>query len=372
MTMDIPFSPFAITPELMTVIVRRRYPEAQVTSVDIVRAHEYGEGDVSTSSRATARLTYSDIESELPRDIVLKLSFDPRVEGADAWFCNLTGLFANEVDFYNRIRPELALEAPLSLGGQFDTTSARYILAMEDVTKRGARFPSNQDDISLEHVRQIISTAAQLHAQFWESDRFEGDLSWVETHLAGRVEAHMRSVIPEMGIASELEQHKFKREILERLGTNERELFAGMCANKQHQSQLPQTLLHGDLHIGNTYLMPDGTVGLHDWQLCVKGFALHDVTYIINTALSVSQRRTHERAMLQHYRDCLSSYGVATPPEMDTMWREHRRAALWTLYIGWLTCPPLSYGWDTLAVALLRVSSAIEDHETLSLVRENL
>lgn len=51
MTMDIPFSPFAITPELMTVIVRRRYPEAQVTSVDIVRAHEYGEGDVSPASQ---------------------------------------------------------------------------------------------------------------------------------------------------------------------------------------------------------------------------------------------------------------------------------------------------------------------------------
>lgn len=327
---------------------------------------------MSTSSRATVRLTYNDNGSELPQNVVLKLSFDPRVEGTDAWFCNLTGLFANEVDFYNRIRPALALEAPLSLGGHFDIASQRYILAMEDVTQRGARFPSNQEEISLEHVRQILSTVARLHAQFWESDRFHGDLSWIETHLSGRVETHMRSVIPEKGIASELEQHKFKREILERLGTSERELFAGMCANKQHQSQLAQTLLHGDLHIGNTYLLPDGSVGLHDWQLCLKGFALHDVTYIINTALSVSQRRAHERTMLEHYRDCLVSHGVATPPGMDMLWLEHRRAALWTLYIGWLTCPPLSYGWDTLAVALLRVSTAVEDHETLSLVRRSL
>lgn len=372
MTMQIPFSPFDISPELMTGIPHRRYPEAEVTGVEIVKAHEYGEGDVSTSSRATARLTYGDASPELPRDIILKLSFDPRVDGTDAWFCNLTGLFANEVDFYNRIRPELAIEAPLSLGGHFDPQSERYMLAMEDVTKRGARFPSNQDDISLAHVKQIIAAVARLHSQFWQSDRFDGDLSWVETHLEGRVEAHMRSVIPERGIASELEQHKFKREILERLGTRERELFAGMCANKLHQSKLPQTLLHGDLHIGNTYLMPDGTVGLHDWQLCVKGFALHDVTYIINTALSVSQRRTHERAMLEHYRDCLIANGVTSPPDMDMLWLEHRRAALWTLYIGWLTCPPLSYGWDTLAVALLRVSTAVEDHETLALVREAL
>lgn len=158
----------------MTEIVRVRYPEAQVTSVEIIKAHEYGEGDVSTSSRATVRLTYNDNGSELPQDIVLKLSFDPRVEGTDAWFCNLTGLFANEVDFYNRIRPALALEAPLTLGGHFDIASQRYILAMEDVTQRGARFPSNQEEISLEHVRQILSTVARLHAQFWESDRFQG------------------------------------------------------------------------------------------------------------------------------------------------------------------------------------------------------
>lgn len=190
--MDIPLSPFDITPELMTGIVRRRYPEALVTAVEIVRAHEYGEGDVSTSSRATARLAYSDPACELPKDIVLKLSFDPRVEGTDAWFCNLTGLFDNEVDFYNRIRPELSLEAPLALGGYFDEATGRYILAMEDVTRRGARFPSNQDDIALDHVKRILSTVARLHAQFWESERFQDDLAWVETHLSGRVETHMR------------------------------------------------------------------------------------------------------------------------------------------------------------------------------------
>ena len=371
--MQIPFSPFDITPELMTAIVRQQYSDAEVATVEIVKAHEYGEGDVSTSSRATARLTYTaQTQPALPQEVVLKLSFDPRVDGTDAWFCNLTGLFANEVDFYNRIRPELDIEAPLSLGGHFDTQSGRYLLAMEDVTKRGAAFPTNQDTIALDHVHRIIAAAARLHAKFWQSERFNTDLAWVETHLAGRVETHMRSVIPEKGIASELEQHKFKREILERLGTTERELFAGKCANKLRQSRLPQTLLHGDLHIGNTYLMRDGTVGLHDWQLCVKGFGLHDITYIINTALSISQRREHERALLEHYRYSLIASGVDSPPDMDVLWREHRRAALWTLYIGWLTCPPLSYGWDTMAVALLRVSTAVEDHATLELVRADL
>ncbi|WP_226018718.1 ecdysteroid 22-kinase family protein [Novosphingobium sp. FKTRR1] len=371
--MQIPPSPYDLSPALLTDIVGQVVPGAAVDSVTIIKSHEYGDGDVSTSARATARLDYSaQAPADLPRDVILKLSFDPRKKGTDAWYCQLDGLFANEVNFYNRIRPSLAIEAPASLGGHFDPESKRYLLIMEDVTSRGATFPSNLDEVGVENVKHILDAIAKVHALYWKSDRFAGDLAWVETHLSGGVENHMRSVIPQEGIRSQLELHKFKRELLERLGTTERELFAGMCANKRHQAALPQTLLHGDLHIGNTYRMPDLSVGLHDWQLCVRGFALHDVTYIINTALSIAERREHERALLDYYRDKLIEFGVGSPPTSDVLWTEHRRAALWTLYIGWLTCPPESYGWETMALALLRVSTAVEDHRTLSLVRETL
>lgn len=352
--------------------MRQVVPDATVGTVEIVQSHEYGDGDVSTSARATATLAYDDDgASDRPTDVILKLSFDPGKEGTDAWYCQLHGLFANEVNFYNRIRPELTIEAPGPLGGHFDPATKRYLLVMEDVTRRGATFPTNLDDVGPDHVKRILDAVAKVHATYWESDRFAGDLSWLETHLQGGVETHMRSVIPEEGIRSQLELHKFKRELLERLGTTERELYASTCAIKAHQATLPQTLLHGDLHVGNTYRMPDGTAGLHDWQLFVKGFALHDVTYIINTALSIAERREHERALLAYYRDKLIEFGVASPPSLDMLWTEHRRAALWTLYIGWLTCPPESYGWETMAVALLRVSTAVEDHETLALVRES-
>lgn len=369
--MHIPNSPHDLTPDLLTTILQTVEPAARVTAVAIVKSHEYGDGDVSTSARATAQLSYSeDSPAGLPRDVILKLSFDPRKEGTDAWYCQLDGLFANEVNFYNRIRPELDIEAPRSLGGHFDPATKRYVLIMEDVTRRGAIFPSNLEAVGVANVRRILDVVAALHSRYWESDRFSGDLSWMETHLKGGVEDHMQSVIPEQGIRSQLELHKFKREILERLRTTERELFGAMCANKKHQATLPQTLLHGDLHIGNTYRMPDGSVGLHDWQLCVRGFALHDVTYIINTALSIEERRSSERSLLDYYREKLIEFGVVNPPDRDMLWLEHRRASLWTLYIGWLTCPPESYGWETMAVALLRVSTAVEDHGTLALVRE--
>lgn len=368
MNMVLPYTADGLTPELMTGIVSNAYPGASVTAVKIVKAHEFGDGDVSTSSRATLGLEYGPRSpSDLPHRVVVKLSFDSRNEAYNSWNLQLYGLFNNEVNFYNRIRPRLDIEAPRSLGGHFDAETKRYVLVMEDIVQRGAHFPSVLEEVSVENVRNILDMQARLHASLWESPRFKSDLSWVETHLHGGVEDLMRGAIPE-GVRLQLAQHKFKREVMSRLGVTEAGLFKGMCAVKQHQSLQPQTLLHGDCHIGNTYRMPDGSGGLHDWQLCVRGYAMHDVTYLINTSLSIEQRRKNERDLIAFYRDRLGSHGVAKPPSLETLWQEHQLASLWPLYIGWLTCPPESYGWNTVATALLRVSTAFEDHGTAKLV----
>jgi Ecdysteroid kinase-like family len=365
---QIPHTAHDLTPEFLSGIISKTARGTAVTGVNVVKAHEYGDGDVSTSARASLRLDYvGDLADSLPRDVVVKLSFDSRDSSKDVWFCQLHGLFNNEVNFYNRIRPMLNIEAPRSLGGLFDPDTRQYVLIMEDVSKRGATFPTMMDDVTVGQVQTILDTLARLHAQLWNSPRFGTDLAWIETHLSGGVEEHMRSIIPQ-GVQGQLEKHKFKRELLARLGVTERQLFEGKCANKRHQSKLPQTLLHGDTHIGNTYRLRDGTAGLHDWQLCVRGFVMHDVTYLINTALAVDLRRQHDRDLLEFYRERLIAYGVTDAPDDEMLWLEHRRATLWSLYIGWLTCPAESYGWDVLSVALLRVSTAFEDYETRKLV----
>ena len=71
----------------------------------------------------------------------------------------------------------------------------------------------------------------------------------------------------------------------------------------------PQTLLHGDPHIANTYLLPDQSGGFLDWQLMIKGRWAHDVTYLLITGLATEDRRTHERALLSYYLDELRRFG---------------------------------------------------------------
>ncbi|MDT5150055.1 MAG: hypothetical protein QOI01_1788 [Mycobacterium sp.] len=65
------------------------------------------------------------------------------------------------------------------------------------------------------------------------------------------------------------------------------------------------TLLHGDAHIGNTYLTPTGNVGFLDWQVARRGNFALDLGYFLQVALTTEDRRGHERALLAEYRDAL-------------------------------------------------------------------
>ena len=67
----------------------------------------------------------------------------------------------------------------------------------------------------------------------------------------------------------------------------------------------PQTLLHGDPHIGNTYVLPSDEVGFLDWQVARRGNWSLDLGYFLQGALTVEDRRRSERDLLEEYRDSL-------------------------------------------------------------------
>jgi hypothetical protein len=117
-------------------------------------------------------------------------------------------------------------------------------------------------------------------------------------------------------------------------------------------------------------LLPDGTGGLLDWQLSVRGYAMHDVSYLVCTALSIGDRRAHDRALLEFYLDRLAAHGLAEVPAFEVAWTEFRRALVWAVYIGWLTTPVVNYGWEINVLNHLRLTTAYEDLGTAGLVAE--
>lgn len=359
-----PENPADLTAAQLTEAINAVHPGTEVEAFEVVKTSHFGEGMVSTADRAQLKLYFRANPAGLPQQTVLKL---PRDIGPI-----IKSMYINETRFYLQLAGEAGITTPRLLGGGYDTESGAYGLLLEDLSLQQATFPNvTENPDPLAHVSAVVEQLAQLHARFWNSPRFAGDLSWVETHLQGPVRDLLAMSIPII-CDVELTEIAFKRDTLAAIGMTLPELIAGTEALQRHQATLPQTLLHGDTHLGNTYRLPGGRAGLIDWQLSVRGFCMHDVSYIINVGLPVAERRQHEGSLLQQYREALLRHGVSDAPSLDTLWAEHARAVLWQLYVGWLGVQQVNYGWEILTTNIHRVATAWRDLDTGKYIRELL
>lgn len=353
MTVPFPTSAHELTVASLTALVHTMRPDVTVDAFKVVESHHFGDGKVSTAARMLLDIDYAG-ETDLPKRVVLKVARPDLMAYP---------LYANEVAFYTLLRPELTIETPVCVGSTFDRATGTFGLAMEDLRERGATFSSVEAPVTVDQLHSLLALTASVHARFWDSPRFAEDLSWVQSHVAGELPTVFNRVAPAM-IVQEIAANQFKRELVASIGQTAESLLDQTQRLQRHQSMLPSTLVHGDLHIGNTYLLPNGQGGLVDWQLTSRGYCMHDVAYLIITGLPVDERRKHERDLLAFYREQLRAAGVTDVPDTDTTWLDYRRAAVWGLYIGWLTTPIENYGWAINVTNHIRLATAYRDLET--------
>lgn len=342
-------------------LLRTMDPEAVVAGFSVVAGQTFGDGEnkVSTAGRAEVCLTLADGRQ---RRTIIKLC---RPDVA------LQPLYRNEVAFYRLVRRDLDLEIPAVLGADFDEESGTFALALEDLRERGTRFPNVIVPVTLDEVRSLLDVLAALHAQYWQSPELLGRLSAIQPHTEGELFRFFMApeAVPAL-VRSEITTEQFKRELIEAIGTDEASLYDAVRRVQHHQATLPFTLCHGDCHVGNTYLLPGGRGGLLDWQLAARGYCIHDIAYLLITALTVSERRGNERELLAYYLDRLAQHGVSTPPTADEAWYEYCLAANWCLYIGWLTTPKTHYGWEITVCNVVRLTTAVADLQSVRLAGE--
>jgi hypothetical protein len=351
-----------LTPDVLSAALAGHAPGVVVERVDIVAAKRCGDGVASTADRVVLDLTYADgTGGDLPRRLVLKTMLaTPHAPAA---------MYENEVRFYRELRSELAIEAPTAFASHFDETSGRFGLLLEDLTARSAHFPSAVEAVGLDHVRSLLGHLATLHARFWNSPRFDDDLAWVATPMSGGMFEVFDLIGLEL-IEDQVARHPFKQEMIAPLGRSLGQLWELLWQVQRRHCEAPTTLLHGDPHLGNSYLLPDDRAGLLDWQLMMRGSWAHDVTYLIVTALHPDVRRHHERELLAWYLDRLAANGVADPPSADAAFEQCRTAALWGLVIGWLICPPENYGQPITEANIARTVTAVTDYDTIAAIEE--
>ena len=343
-----------ITPALLTAVLAEGRPGVEVSNVRVLATSEHGEGHASTADRVLLVLDYAPgRDGGLPSQMLVK-TFLGRPHAPSV-------MYRTEVRFYRDIRPELVIEAPRAFAGVADDATGQFGLLMEDLTLRGARFPNALTSPGLETVTHLVDTLAELHAHFWSSPRFRSDLAWVATPCAGG----MADVFKTFGLELVRKQLEFdfKAELLRPLGRPLERLWDDLWRLQAILETEPVTLLHGDPHIGNTYVLPDGRGGLLDWQLMVRGRWAHDVTYLMVTGLTPEDRRTHERSILARYLGALARRGVEAP-DAEAAWLLYRQSVVWGLVIGWLITPPRNYGEAITAANLTRLVAAAQDLET--------
>jgi hypothetical protein len=137
-------------------------------------------------------------------------------------------------------------------------------------------------------------------------------------------------------------------------------VLAGLRLKWELDDQSLSCLCHCDCHIKNTYLTADNQPRIIDWQIVTPMNWAHDVSLMMLSALTVEDRRTHERNLLRHYLDALAAHG-GPRIAIDAGFVAYARESLVTVI--WGLCPEEMQPERDCALMCERGVAAALDHD---------
>ena len=359
-----------LTPEILTRLLRRTDPSATVTGATLSRTWQ------GTTSHLHLDIDYADADTSLPHHLFVKTQLSTVHDLPDAVDVSLsqggggTVLLDDETRFYRDLRADLDVETMTTYFAEHLDGPSQFLILAEDITLRGASIPDAVAGLSVEQVDALLAALSHVHAPFWGSPRLrdDGDLSWLNHPITGKFADFLRA--NGFSIIRMFLELPYKKALLDATGEDADSMEAAFWTLQEHMAGAdgdPITLLHGDPHPRNTYALPDGRMGVLDWQLVRRGSWAHDVGYALVGALPPELRRAHERELLDNYRGRLRDAGVAVP-DRDQMWTAYRRTPAWG-FCMWAITPDQMYSVDIVKAVLGRFAEAYSDLGTGALLR---
>lgn len=289
-----------ITSEWLTAALRVYFPGVTVENSSIVDINN------GTCTKIRIRLAMDDKgkRAGIPQTVILKGGFEAHSR-------SMSNMHRMEAKAYAEVLPALNLLSPICYFADFEEGSKQGIVIIEDLVASGVSFCHPQIPQSHDQVASRLSALARFHAQTWNSPEFAPGGKWDWTHEVidsfypyfsqffegGKWEKWAASP---RGAAASVRFHdkQWMADTLQKL--------AGFS------KPLPKCVLHGDTHLGNLYVDPDGNPGFFDPQPH-RGPGMYEVAYHIGGALDVADRRRWEGALVRHYLDELSRNGIEAP-----------------------------------------------------------
>lgn len=193
----------------------------------------------------------------------------------------------------------------------------------EDVAKsRRAVFgDSTAKKVDRAGAESMVREMAGYHGALWEDPRLDTEWTSLRDSYNWQRNFNVKTrfdagAIVGMRLASD--------EIPDGLHRRRSEIRTALMRSLEINTRLPQTLLHQDVHPGNWFRLPDGSLNLYDWQGIAKGNWALDVSYALSAGLDIDDRRAWERDLLALYLENLGMSG-GKPPAFADAWRAYRQ-----------------------------------------------
>ena len=358
---DVPVSAKNISTAWLTAVLCGGHPGAAVVGFDVPG------GSSGTSTRSALRLRYNEAGQAAGLPVALYAKTTTSL--TQRLILGLAGIIEGESIFFNRVRPRVDIETPLGYHAAADRRSWRSISLLEDITAtRQAEFLHSDKPFARRAVEDLLSDLAMLHGTMWEDQEVRGPRSVLRTPLdflhSIKTSINMRK---RAAIGAQRAQHVIPPALMSRLD----DLWFAFERSMAAAAEGPSTFLHGDAHVGNTYVTGAGRTGYTDWQICMRGSWCFDVALCISSTLEVEDRRAWERELLEHYLERLALAG-GQPPELEEAWDAYREQILypyhsWTYTIGRGVFQPKMQADEVCLPIIERTAAAIADHGAIEL-----
>jgi Ecdysteroid kinase-like family len=351
----------AITPEWFTAVMCREHPGAKVMS------YLLDDTDNGTTNRRRIFLEYNQAgqNANLPRSVFCKASHDL----ANRLLLSASATFS-EVNFYNRVRADLTIDAPKAYWAAYDPESWAAIVILQDMA-HDVTFCNEDTVLSRPSVESQLTLLATLHGMFYNSARFSGDLyDLIPFHRR----FHNLNLLHGIGVCAREGVETSEDLLPARFYGRREQVWEATLRAVDWQATQVATLTHSDVHLKNWYRRRDETMGLGDWQAVGPGHWARDVAYLLGTSLPVEQRRAQERELLDFYLDQATEKGmlVGSREQAFLQYRAQMLPALafWTLTIRPSARMPDMQPRNTSRVFVHRLGTAADDLQSLDAVDE--
>jgi len=206
-----------------------------------------------------------------------------------------------------------------------------------------------------------MALLAKLHGRFYDSAEVKAsDLPTFETMFAN-IDAWLgwEKYCSNGFVAAEAV-------IPARLFRRQADIWPATMKSLAVHGRFPRTFTHNDVHLRNWYIAANGEMVLCDWQCFGRGHWARDVAYAMSTSLTVQNRRTWEKELLQFYLDKFHAAGGPVIDFEDALkyYRQHLFTALtfWTSTLALAITQPS----EASLAFIERITTAIDDLDALS------